>query len=50
MDEFGYLSHKKAIEATNGGYFKNEIVAVQGKDRQGNATVHDVDEGIRFKG
>jgi acetyl-CoA acetyltransferase len=28
MDDFAYLSHKKAFEASEAGHFKNEIVPV----------------------
>jgi acetyl-CoA C-acetyltransferase len=48
LDEFGYRSHQRAIAATQGGAFKDEIVAVDGKDAEGNVVRHDVDEGIRF--
>ncbi|MDE2486538.1 MAG: acetyl-CoA C-acetyltransferase [Alphaproteobacteria bacterium] len=48
LDEFGYNSHQRAIAATQGGAFKDEIVGVDGKDAEGNAVRHDVDEGIRF--
>jgi acetyl-CoA C-acetyltransferase len=48
LDEYGYRSHQRAIAATQGGAFKDEIVAVDGKDAEGNALRHDVDEGIRF--
>jgi acetyl-CoA C-acetyltransferase len=48
LDEYGYRSHQRAIAATQGGAFKDEIVAVDGKDAEGNSVRHDVDEGIRF--
>ena len=48
LDEFGYRSHQRAIAATQAGAFKDEIVAVDGKDAEGNTVRHDVDEGIRF--
>src|SRR5512143_753184 len=48
LDEFGYKSHQRAIAATQAGAFKDEIVAVDGKDAEGNTVRHDVDEGIRF--
>src|SRR6185437_13924954 len=51
LDEFGYGSHQKAIAATQGGAFKDEIVAVTGKDgkeAEGNPVQHDSDEGIRY--
>ena len=51
LDEFSYQSHQKAIAATQGGAFKPEIVAVQGKDGkadEGGPITHDSDEGIRY--
>ncbi len=48
LDEFGYLSHQRAIAATQGGAFKNEILAIDGLDKEGNTVRHDSDEGIRF--
>lgn len=48
LDEFGYNSHQRAIAATQAGAFKDEIVAIDGLDAEGNAVRHDVDEGIRF--
>ena len=48
LDEFAYGSHQKAIAATQGGVFKDEIVAVEIKDAEGAAAQHSVDEGIRF--
>ena len=48
LDEFGYNSHQKAIAATQAGAFKDEIVAVDGKDAEGNTVRHDSDEGIRY--
>ena len=48
LDEFGYLSHQRAIAATQGGAFKDEILAIDGLDKEGNLVRHDSDEGIRF--
>jgi len=48
LDEFSYQSHQRAIAATQAGKFKNEIVAVEITDAEGNKTLHSVDEGIRF--
>jgi acetyl-CoA C-acetyltransferase len=48
LDEFAYASHQKAIAATQGGAFKDEIVAVEIKDAEGAPAQHAVDEGIRF--
>jgi acetyl-CoA C-acetyltransferase len=48
LDAYGYGSHQKAIAATQAGAFKDEIVAIDGKDAEGADVRHDVDEGIRF--
>ncbi|WP_332764448.1 acetyl-CoA C-acetyltransferase [Phenylobacterium sp.] len=48
IDEFSYQSHQRAIAATQAGAFKNEIVGVEITDADGNVTVHNIDEGIRF--
>ena len=48
LDEFGYLSHQRAIAATQGGAFKDEILALDGLDKEGNSVRHDSDEGIRY--
>jgi acetyl-CoA C-acetyltransferase len=48
LDEYGYLSHQRAIAATQAGAFKEEILPIDGLDAEGNATQHTVDEGIRF--
>jgi acetyl-CoA C-acetyltransferase len=49
LDEYSYRSHQRAIAATQGGAFKNEIVGVEITDADGNTSVHSVDEGIRFE-
>ena len=48
LDEFSYNSHQKGIAATQAGAFKDEIVAIEITDAEGNKTLHTVDEGIRF--
>jgi acetyl-CoA C-acetyltransferase len=48
LDEFGYRSHQRAIAATQGGAFKNEIVGITITDAEGNTTEHLTDEGIRY--
>ncbi len=48
LDEYGYGSHQRAIAATQAGAFKDEIVAIDIKDAEGNASQHTIDEGIRF--
>ncbi len=48
LDEYGYLSHQRAIAATQAGAFKDEILTIDGLDAEGNTVRHDSDEGIRF--
>jgi len=48
LDEYGYNSHQKAIAATQGGKFKNEVVALDITLEDGSKAEHTVDEGIRF--
>jgi acetyl-CoA C-acetyltransferase len=48
LDEYGYHSHQKAIAATQGGKFKNEIVPLEIPAEDGSKIEHTVDEGIRF--
>lgn len=47
MDEFAYNSHMKAVDASNNGRFKDEIVPVEIKGRKGKVTVFDTDETPR---
>jgi acetyl-CoA C-acetyltransferase len=48
MDAFALHSHKKAAAAIEAKAFKGEILALEGMDAEGNAVIHDQDEGIRF--
>ena len=48
LDEYGFKSHQKAIAATQGGKFKDEIVPLDIKLEDGSTQPHTVDEGIRF--
>jgi acetyl-CoA C-acetyltransferase len=48
LDEYGYHSHQRAIAATQAGAFRDEILALDGMDAEGNAVRHDSDEGIRY--
>jgi acetyl-CoA C-acetyltransferase len=48
LDEFGYSSHQKAIAATQGGAFKDEVIALEVTTADGKTEMHTVDEGIRF--
>ena len=47
QDEFALESQKRATKAQETGRFKDEIVAVEVKDRRGNITVLDKDEYIK---
>lgn len=47
QDAFALESHRRAIQAIQEGKFKNEILPVEIRDRKGNVTVFDVDEGPR---
>lgn len=48
QDKFALESHQKACTAIKEGKFKDEILPVKFKDRKGNVTVFDTDEGPRF--
>ncbi len=47
MDAYAVESHQRAVKAAEVGHFKDEIVPVEVKDRKGNVTVVDTDEGVR---
>lgn len=47
MDAFALESHRRAVSAIQSGTFKDEILPVELKDRKGNVTVFDTDEGPR---
>lgn len=47
QDAFALESHKRAAAAIKAGKFKEEILPVEIKDRKGNITVFDTDEGPR---
>jgi len=48
LDAFALESHQRAQRATDAGAFKNEILAVESRDIDGNSHgAHTVDEGIR---
>ena len=49
LDEYGFRSHQKAIAATQGGRFKDEIIPIEITTADGAKELHDVDEGIRFE-
>jgi len=47
QDEFALESHKRAAAAIKAGKFREEILPVEIKDRKGNITIFDTDEGPR---
>lgn len=47
QDAFAVESHRRACKAIEEGKFKDEILPVELKDRKGNVTVFDTDEGPR---
>jgi acetyl-CoA C-acetyltransferase len=49
LDEYGFGSHQKAIAATQGGRFKDEIIPIEITTADGAKEMHEVDEGIRFE-
>jgi acetyl-CoA C-acetyltransferase len=48
LDLFAYQSHQRAIAATQGGKFKDEIVPLKITRDDGSTDIHQIDEGIRF--
>jgi acetyl-CoA C-acetyltransferase len=46
-DKFALASHKKAARATESGWFKDEIIPVEIKQKKGDPIIFDKDEGIR---
>jgi len=48
LDEYGFRSQQRAAAATKAGAFKDEIVAVEVTDAEGNTSLHTADEGIRY--
>lgn len=47
QDAYAVESHRRASEAISAGLFEEEILPVELKDRKGNITVFDTDEGPR---
>jgi len=47
QDQFALESHQRAVAAIQAGKFQDEILPVELKDRKGNVTVFDTDEGPR---
>jgi len=48
LDAFALLSHQKAANATNEGYFDKEILPIAGKNSEGMIDLVLKDEGIRY--
>jgi acetyl-CoA acetyltransferase len=48
LDHYAYQSHQRAIAATQGGSFKDEIIPLQITRADGSTDIHAIDEGIRF--
>ncbi len=50
LDQFAYQTTRRAISATRGGAFQEEIVPIEVRnpDGSGSGEMHVVDEGIRF--
>lgn len=46
QDEYAITSYKRAIEATEKGYFKDEVITMKVKDRKGNVTEVEKDEEL----
>jgi acetyl-CoA C-acetyltransferase len=46
QDEFAITSYKRAIEAHEKGYLKNELITMKVKDRRGNVTEVTMDEEL----
>ena len=49
LDEYGFKSQQRAIAATQGGRFKDEICAVEITTADGKTELHTIDEGIRLR-
>ncbi|MGG2095036.1 thiolase family protein [Bacillus sp. S13(2024)] len=47
LDSYAFESHQRALQAIEAGYFKREIVPVDGIDKEGNAILVINDEGPR---
>ena len=49
QDRFALQSHRRAVEAIDGGRFADEIVPVPVPQRKGDPVVFDTDEGPRYR-
>jgi acetyl-CoA acyltransferase len=48
LDEFSYRSHIRAAVAIRNNHFKDQILPIEGKNKEGNPHTLTFDEGIRF--
>ncbi|RTH04200.1 acetyl-CoA C-acyltransferase [Thermus scotoductus] len=48
LDEWGYLSHRRAARAIQEGRFRSQILPLEGVDGEGRPFLLDRDEGVRF--
>jgi acetyl-CoA C-acetyltransferase len=48
LDEYAYNSHRRAIAATEAGYFEKEVLPLEITLADGKKEMHAIDEGIRF--
>lgn len=49
LDDFSYESHVRAAQATQAGYFTDQLVPIEGRDKDGKRVFLTYDEGIRFE-
>jgi acetyl-CoA C-acetyltransferase len=49
LDKYSYQSQLRASRATKSGYFRDQIMPVAGKDKEGGPPTLNYDEGIRFE-
>ncbi|MDQ3219767.1 MAG: acetyl-CoA C-acetyltransferase [Pyrinomonadaceae bacterium] len=47
QDDFAYNSHRKAYEAQQAGYFKDEIIPIEIPQKKGDSIILDYDEPVR---
>lgn len=48
LDQFSVESHQKAAAATKAGFFTQQMIPVMGKNKEGQPSTLELDEGIRF--
>jgi acetyl-CoA acetyltransferase family protein len=48
LDDFSYRSHVRAAHATESGYFRSQLIPVEGTTKEGTSVPLSQDEGIRF--